>query len=223
MRAFWIPDDPRWTANNRDLKLTKFFKVQGFVVGTQGTEATKIMHEKGWNMVVLRTFQNAELSTLVVGSNVDPPQMRFTTNLGSLLITPLEGQDRGQIARQKFAKDQGIAKSGGVQKKGDTTPSTASSSSIPVLGDPWASAAHANTSNRIDAMEKKFVTLSAQVEKLEKGQETTKEQINTLKASQDSGFKQLLDAIADLKFSKSGESASSTPVPSPAPKVAKHH
>ena len=38
-------------------------------------------------------------------------------------------------------------------------------------------------------MEKKFVTLSAQVEKLEKGQETTKEQISTLKANQDSGFK----------------------------------
>ena len=223
MRAFWLPDDPRWTANNRDLKLTKFFKVQGFVVGIQANDATKIMHEKGWNMVVLRTFQNAELSTLVVGSNSDPPQLRFTTNLGSLLITPLEAQDRGQIARQKFAKDQSLAKAGTAEKKGDTTPSTASSSSNLAAGDPWASAAHASTSNRIDAMEKKFVTLSAQVEKLEKGQETTKEQISTLKASQDSGFKQLLDAIADLKLSKPGESLSSTPVPSPAPKVAKYH
>ena len=174
-------------------------------------------------MVVLRTFQNAELSTLVVGSNADPPQMRFTTNLGSLLITPLEAQDRGQITRQKFTKDQSLAKAGTAEKKGDTTPSTASSSSNLAAGDPWASAAHTNTSNRIDAMEKKFVTLSAQVEKLEKGQETTKEQISTLKASQDSGFKQLLDAIADLKLSKPGESLSSTPVPSPAPKVAKYH
>ena len=72
-------------------------------------------------------------------------------------------------------------------------------------------------------MEKKFVTLSAQVEKLEKGQETTKEQISTLKANQDSRFKQLLDTINDLKLSKPGESLSSTPVLSPAPKVAKYH
>ena len=157
-------------------------------MGIQASETTKIMHEKGWDMVVLRTFQNAELSTLVIGSNADPPPMRFTTNLGSLLITPLEAQDRGQITRQKFTKDQSLAKAGTAEKKGDTTPLTASSSSNLAADDPWASAAHANTRNRIDAMEKKFVTLSAQVEKLEKGQETTKEQISNLKASQDSGF-----------------------------------
>eukprot|EP00435_Cladocopium_sp_Y103_P030645 s1324_g7.t1 len=215
-RKHWIPDDPRWNSRNRGLKLSLFFKVQGFTPGINIPDATRILEEVGWTIVVLRTFQSAELTTLIVGADKEPPQTRLVSNLGTIMISPVDTKNRSTLAKKSFKTD--VVSRNVVTKKQQEDKSTASSStpsSSTTMSDPWASAAAARTSSRVDALEKRMTALSAQVDKVEKAHG---DQLTLLKDSQDRGFQQLLEAICQLK---GGVSTSSTPVASPAAKIQK--
>ena len=217
-RRQWAPNDPRWTKSNQSIKLSLFYKIQGFVAGINIPEATKILEEVGWIVVVLRIFQTAELTTLIVGTNKEPPQTRFSSNFGTVLISSLEAKTRSTIAKKSFRSEASTDKMTKPKRNEEKSAPNAPSSSSSAPSDPWASAANARTSNRVDALERKVTALSEQIDKVEKAHDSTRDQLSSIKESQDRGFQQLLAAIAELK---GGQSQASTPVRSPAQKISK--
>ena len=158
------------------------------------------MNETYWNVVPLKCIQTNGLSTCVVASAADPPQSKYQTNLGSLLISPQVPRPRSQ-GRRRIVGDKGTKQiTESVVAK--NSPGGSSSQS-----DPWATYNSSALGKRVDALEKKISGIEVE-------QKSTRETVDELKTSQQNGFNSLLAAIHDLKKLQ-GSSASSSPVPSP--------
>ena len=92
-RSIWLAGDMRWNSDNRGLKLKEFYKVQGFMGGTNLVDAGRILKEAGWVTVPLKSFHHADLTTVVVGSDRAPPQTKFMTNIGSIQVVSVDAID----------------------------------------------------------------------------------------------------------------------------------
>ena len=208
-REHWLQDDIRFNQDNRGVKLSKQWKVQGFGPGTTMPDAQAALHSVGWNVVPLRCFQPNGLTVCVVASEQDPPQNKYLTNLGSLLISanvvnpkPRASRKEDQRFHAATAEKENV-NSSSARSRPPLQEVKAPSDQV----DPWANYANAALSKRVDALEKRMGGIEAE-------QKSTREVVDELRSSQETGFTSLLAAIKDLKQTHCS-SAASSPILSP--------
>ena len=209
-REQWLGEDVRFNKDNLTVKLTKQWLVQGSGPGTTLPDVQLALNTVGWTVVPLKCIQTNGFSSCIVASDTDPPRTKYVTNLGSLLISPQKHRARSQHSRRKGGEaDSPIRKETPIQQE----PLVAKKTAAICSSDPWAAYNSASLTKRVDVLEKKISGIEIE-------QKTTREIVDDLKTSQQSGFDNLLAAIHDLKKLQ-GASASSSPVPSPPSKLPK--
>ena len=183
--------------------------------------------------IPLRVLHLNELAIFFVGSDVDPPQWRFTTSAGPLVIQTLAVEERAQF-RHKSKTVVGTSSRNEQSGNSDASaPSGASTASSPhtsvrtVAFDPWAnwkpSTMPASTPSnplaaRVERLEKQMSGVTNDVKDLRKDQIATNAKLETMQAENAEGFRSLMQAIQEMKMPTS---TSSTPVKSPPAKLSR--
>ena len=233
MRASLYPDSDRFSERNISLKIVNQYKCLGFPTGTTFPAVAELLFSLGWNVIPLRVLHLNELAIFFVGSDVDPPQYRFTTSAGPLVIHKLAVEERIQ-SRLKNKTVVGASnrneKAGSSDMSAPSATSTASSphtSARTAAFDPWAnwkpSTTQASTPSnplaaRVERLEKQMSSVTNDVKDLRTDQIATNTKLETMQAENAEGFRSLMQAIQEMKMATS---TSSTPVKSPPSKLSR--
>lgn len=110
--------------------------VQGFGPGTTLSTAYDLLFGVGWPVIPLGSFQKNGLTSVVVASDSDPPQQRYATHLGVLMISSHD------LRFAHGGKKKIIVSEGKSSNKENATPSVSREllRSLPPqssLPDPW--------------------------------------------------------------------------------------
>ena len=232
MRTTLYPNSDRFTERNINLKIISQYKCLGFPTGTTFPAVAEMLFSLGgWCVVPLRVLHLNELATFFVGSDEDPPQWRFATSAGPIVIQKIALEERAQI-RPKGKSFPATAQQSRKPTAGDRSEpsdaSTASSSHRPstaVPFDPWAKWTPSTTTTpsnplaaRVEQLEKQMSGVTHDVKELRKDQTATTSKLEAMQAENAQGFRSLLQAIQEMKMASS---TSSTPVQSPPSKFSR--
>jgi len=215
-REAWLKGDNRFNEENRGIKTSQQWRIQGFGPGTTAPEVFEAMKSIEWLVVPIRCFQIGGLTTCMVAADGPPKHMKINTDLGVLLIEPYKAMPRNKFSQKpKPQPSKGSADRVQTQSmkafKQDIVQSRSQGLKAQVMADPWADWKSNDLTSRVNALEKRLSGVESE-------QKSTREQLDGLQNSQQSNFNCLMQAIHELKGLSS---ASSTPITSPAAKAAK--
>ncbi|CAE7364900.1 unnamed protein product [Symbiodinium natans] len=222
MRRAIYPNSDRFSEKNISIKIVDQYKCLGFPTGTSLKVVASSLEGLGWIVIPLRVVHLNELAIVFVGSNEDPPDWRFVTSAGPIVIQKYTIEQRSQ-QRPKAAAHQ---QSGSVIKKlempmAQTLSDVSTASSQPSTSaanfDPWANWKPTGSQNqvlasRVERLEKQMSAVNGDIKDLQKHQVATTCKLETMQAENAQGFKSLMAAIQEIKMS---QSAASTPIQSP--------
>ncbi|CAE7484865.1 unnamed protein product [Symbiodinium natans] len=222
IRSVLFADDPRYNEANMMLKILHKFRVGGFTTGTTFGMVFSTLQSVGWIVVPIRIWHSNELATVIVGSDKPPPEPKFITTQGVILI---EEADRFLNGSVKFKTSTRSATQEDTSR--DMNMKSSQVTEDPWLqSDPWKQALSSSsssttpfaTTSRVEMLEKQMATMHKQVQHLTEEQASTKSTLAEMQASNNSNFSSLLDAIKELRDLQTSSRAS-TPVKSPASKL----
>ena len=223
MRRAIYPNSERHSASNIGIKIIDQFKCLGFPTGTSLRTVASSLEELGWVVIPLRVVHLNELAIVFVGSNVDPPEWRFSTSAGPLVIQKysfqesLQQRPRNIAAREKL--DMQVAQTNSTV----TMPSPSEPASSTATLELWANWKPPSSSNqilasRVERLEKQMSSVTGDSKDLQKHQVATTSKLEAMQAENAQGFKSLMQAIQEMKMS---HSTASTPIQSPPSKMSR--
>ena len=228
-RQFIYGNSGIFNAHTMSMKLTKRFKVQGFLSGATVATVVETCASLSWHVVPLRIIHVAELAIAIVGSSSSPTSCRIPTNLGFLQVEEIgKRAPRKPRANSEFSSSSGssdrkveVSTRSSFSKPPVANPSSAQSSPPGSFMSPFAS----SLAGKVQALEDRMNRVCSDVKVLQKTQAETREDISQIKQVQEGGFSSLMCAINELKDMQermmTAASSASTPIHSPPPKVAK--
>ena len=225
IRSVLFADDPRYNEANMKIKILFKFRIGGFTAGASFQMVFTTLQSVGWVVIPLRIWHSNELATVIVGSDKRPPETKFITTQGVILIDEADSRSSG------FPKGSAPSRAPVRVVSEDPAPfGRQVMSSTPedpwIDNDPWkqsiSSSASSTTSSatisRVEALEKQMANVTKQVHNLSEAQASTNTKLGELQASNNANFTTLLDAIKELRDLQTSSRAS-TPVKSPAQKL----
>ena len=215
-RRFWYPQDERFDEGNIGVKCKLHYRVQGLPAGTTLRAVRDALREIEWEVVPLRMWHFSELAAAVVACEVEPRQTKLFTNLGSLLISK---EDKPAAKRREHPqRSRGEGAPVPPSTPSSSTPSSASTAlpsarqrSGPSLLPPPPP--NPELLARVEMLEKQMGEANSNIKTIQTEQTDIKQQLNC-------GFRDLMQAIQELKQSQAAASGTnSSPLKSPPTKV----
>ena len=215
-RQFWFPNDERFDESNIGVKCKLHYRVQGLPSGITLKAVREVLKEIGWCVVPLRVWHLSELAAAIVACESEPAVMKVSTNLGCLIIS----REDKVISRRKENKQEVInhATSSAQAASSATPPGTASTlppSVRPRLGASLLPPPPPNPEllARVELLEKQMGEANSNIKTIQVEQTDMKSQLSC-------GFRDLMQAIQELKEQQSAMSSTS-PLRSPPTKLQK--
>ena len=224
IRSVIFADDPRYNVDNMNIKIVFKFRVGGFTAGATFRMVFNTLKSVGWVVIPLKIWHANELATIIVGSDQRPPEVKFITTQGVILIDEADHRPYGPQKPNATSHVQLT-----VSEKVPTAPTRNEPASLTedpwVNSDPWKQALSSSASStvssaalsRVEILEKQMASVQKQVLNLSEAQVSTNTKLEEMQASNSANFSTLLDAIKELRDLQTSSRAS-TPVKSPAPK-----
>eukprot|EP00435_Cladocopium_sp_Y103_P020558 s1893_g5.t1 len=216
------------------MKLTMRFRAHGFPSGISASSVTSLLKQIGWHVVPIRVFHIAELAIAILACDKPPPTNTIPTNNGALFVEQIPKRaPKPHQKKQEAGVPTLAAKSLPHQRASASTSQPATHVRTQPLTTPPANQSFmspfaASLGSRVAALEEKVGHISTDLQTVKEIQHQTTTELTSIKQSQESGFSNLMAAIADLRNQSPVAAAaapasvfSSPAVRSPAPKIPK--
>ena len=95
IRSVLFADDPRYNEANMKIKILFKFRIGGFTAGASFQMVFTTLQSVGWVVIPLRIWHSNELATVIVGSDKRPPETKFITTQGVILIDEADSRSSG--------------------------------------------------------------------------------------------------------------------------------
>lgn len=221
-REVIFADDERFTSFNIAAKCVYQYKIFGFPAGTSMKEVVKTLQVLGFVAIPSRIVNLRDLAIVFISAPQAPSAFRFQTSVGVIQIVELERRtfnrkENSMIAPVAFPP-KGHRKGTGkdhhaAQTSAFVSPLSLPRPAAPLLPNPYA--------GRVEALETQVQALISDVDGLKKDNIDTKQQLTEISKNQDRGFKDLMQAISEIRAGIPSVSASSdaAPVHTPPPRL----
>ena len=212
-------DDERFSDFNIAAKSQLQYKIFGFPAGTSMKELVKTLEALNFVAIPSRIVNLKDLAIVFVSAPQPPDAFRYQTSVGMIQIVELEKRVFNRKENSMVApapSGQGRQSNAKGNGKGVATPPPPASSSLnlprpvaPLLPNPYA--------GRVEALEAQMEAMKGDVDTLKKDNLDTKQKLSEISDNQNRGFRDLLEAISEIRASM--PSSPSTFAHSPPSKV----
>ncbi|CAE7264837.1 unnamed protein product [Symbiodinium natans] len=212
-------DDERFSDFNIAAKSQLQYKIFGFPAGTSMKELVKTLEALNFVAIPSRIVNLKDLAIVFVSAPQPPDAFRYQTSVGMIQIVELEKRVFNRKENSMVApapSGQGRQSNAKGKGKGVATPPPPASSSLnlprpvaPLLPNPYA--------GRVEALEAQMEAMKGDVDTLKKDNLDTKQKLSEISDNQNRGFRDLLEAISEIRASM--PSSPSTFAHSPPSKV----